>query len=224
MNKIITSIVAVGIVTGLASTAHAQHCNVQKGDSMFKIAERYNIPFKDILKHNKHYPNPHLIHPNDKVEFPTHDSGGQQSQESSHEDQIETGNGTTTGAAESSEAREVLNIVNQERAKQGLKPLELSDKLTSIANMKASDMANNNYFSHTSPTYGSPFEMLQRFGVNYTSAGENIAAGQKTAQEVMSAWLHSSGHRANIMNPNYTQLGVGYDASGSHWVQLFIHP
>ena len=191
---------------------------------MFKIAERYNIKFADILRHNKHYPNPHLIHPDDKIEFPAHDSGGQASQESSHEDQIETGNSETTGAAESSEAREVLNIVNQERAKQGLKPLELSDKLTSIANMKASDMANNNYFSHTSPTYGSPFEMLQRFGVNYTSAGENIAAGQKTAQEVMSAWLHSSGHRANIMNPNYTQLGVGYDASGSHWVQLFIHP
>lgn len=224
MKKFITSIVVVGLVAGLSQTAFAQHCNVQKGDSMFKIAERYNIKFADILRHNKHYPNPHLIHPNDKIQFPEHDSGGQTSQETSHEDQIETGQAETTGATESTQARQILKLVNQERQKQGLKALELSDKLTSIANTKASDMANNNYFSHNSPTYGSPFEMLQHFGVHYTAAGENIAQGQKTAREVMNAWLNSSGHRANILNSNYTQLGVGYDQSGNQWVQLFIHP
>lgn len=224
MKKIISSIVVVGLVAGLSSTAFAQHCTVQKGDSMFKIAERYNILFKDILEHNKHYSNQDLIHPNDKIEFPTHDSGGQQSQESSHEDNITAEKAETTGATESTQAREILNLVNQERRKQGLNPLELSEKLTSIANTKAQDMANKNYFSHTSPTYGSPFEMLQHFGVHYTAAGENIAQGQKTAREVMNAWLNSSGHRANILNADYTQLGVGYEQSGSHWVQLFIHP
>jgi len=224
MKKIISSIVVVALVAGLSNSAFAQHCTVQKGDSMFKIAERYNILFKDILKHNKHYSNQDLIHPNDKIEFPDHDSGGQQSEESSNNDNIATGRAETTGATESTQARDILNLVNQERKKQGLNPLVLSDKLTSIANTKAQDMANKHYFSHNSPTYGSPFEMLQHFGVNYTSAGENIAAGQKTAREVMDAWLNSSGHRANILNANYTQLGVGYEQSGSHWVQLFIHP
>lgn len=224
MKKLITSIVVVALVAGLSKTAFAEHCTVQKGDSMFKIAERYNILFKDILEHNKHYPNPHLIHPDDKIEFPEHNSGGRQSQETSSEDNITTGNAETTGATESTQAREILEIVNQERRKQGLNPLTLSEKLTSIANTKAQDMTNKHYFSHTSPTYGSPFEMLQRFGVNYTSAGENIAQGQKTAREVMNAWLNSSGHRANILNANYTQLGVGFDENGLNWVQLFIHP
>lgn len=225
MKKIISSIIVVALVAGVSNTALAQHCTVQKGDSMFKIAERYNILFKDILEHNKHYSNPHLIHPNDKIEFPDfHESGGQQTAETSENDNIKTGNGETTGATESTQAREILNYVNQERQKQGLKPLVLSEKLTSIANTKAQDMANKRYFSHNSPTYGSPFEMLQHFGVNYTAAGENIAQGQKTAREVMDAWLNSSGHRANILNANYTQLGVGYEKNGSHWVQLFIRP
>ena len=72
--------------------------------------------------------------------------------------------------------------------------------------------------------YGSPFEMLQRFGVNYTAAGENIAAGQKSAEAVMTDWLNSSGHRANILNKEYKELGVGYVTGGSYgtyWVQLF---
>ena len=86
-------------------------------------------------------------------------------------------------------------------------------------------MAVNRYFSHQSPTYGSPFDMLKKFGVSYRSAGENIAAGQRTPQEVMNAWMNSSGHRANILNKNYTELGVGYYKGGSYghyWVQTFV--
>jgi uncharacterized protein YkwD len=85
-------------------------------------------------------------------------------------------------------------------------------------------MRDRNYFDHTSPTYGSPFEMLQHFGVSYTAAGENIAAGQKNAEAVMRDWLNSSGHRANILNREYKELGVGYVTGGSYgtyWVQLF---
>ena len=85
-------------------------------------------------------------------------------------------------------------------------------------------MRDKNYFDHTSPTYGSPFEMMRHFGINYSSAGENIAAGQKTAQEVMNSWMNSSGHRANILNKDYEQLGVGYVEGGSYgtyWVQMF---
>lgn len=74
---------------------------------------------------------------------------------------------------------------------------------------------------------GSPYEMLQKFGVKYSSGGENIAAGQKTASQVMNSWLNSSGHRANILSKNYTQLGVGFYAGGlydTYWTQLFIKP
>lgn len=121
--------------------------------------------------------------------------------------------------------QQVVNIVNQERAKEGLAPLTLNAKLANVAEVKAEDMRDKNYFSHTSPTYGSPFDMMKQFGITYTAAGENIAKGQKTPQDVMTAWMNSSGHRANIMNSNYTQIGVGYvtDSNGTtYWVQEFI--
>ena len=83
-------------------------------------------------------------------------------------------------------------------------------------------MVDQNYFSHTSPTYGTPFQMLTSFGVSYRTAGENIAYGQRTPREVVTAWMNSPGHRANILNASYTQIGVGYVASGNYWTQLFI--
>lgn len=125
-----------------------------------------------------------------------------------------------------SEAQEILRLVNEERAKNGLAALTLSDKLCEIATLKAEDMAENNYFDHTSPTYGTPFDMLRQFGVSYRSAGENIAAGQRTPEEVMNGWMNSSGHRANILSESYTELGVGVaiGSRGIYWVQLFRKP
>ena len=83
-------------------------------------------------------------------------------------------------------------------------------------------MKNKNYFDHNSPTYGSPFDMMKSFGISYTSAGENIAMGQTTPEQVVQAWMDSQGHRENIMNPSFTQIGVGYVASGNYWTQMFI--
>ncbi len=103
--------------------------------------------------------------------------------------------------------------------------MTLNTKLAGVAETKAEDMRDKNYFSHTSPTYGSPFDMMKQFGISYTAAGENIAKGQKTPESVMSAWMNSPGHRANIMNSNYEQIGVGYvtDSNGTtYWVQEFI--
>lgn len=201
----------------------AQHCTTQHGDSMWKIAKRYNIHFKHILEMNKHYKDQNLIHPNDKIELPD-GTTGETTNNAKEGDETPS---VSTGAETSSEAEAVLNLVNRERLKQGLQPLKLSDKLTSIANTKAQDMAKNGYFSHTSPTYGSPFDMLHQFGVSYSNAGENIAAGQKTPEQVMKDWMNSSGHRANILNKDYTLLGVGYTTGGNYgteWVQLFIRP
>ena len=83
-------------------------------------------------------------------------------------------------------------------------------------------MQQNNYFSHASPTYGSPFDMMRDQGVSYRSAGENIAKGQRTPQEVVQAWMNSEGHRRNILSSDYTHIGVGYDPNGHHWTQMFI--
>jgi len=123
--------------------------------------------------------------------------------------------------------QQVADLVNQERAKQGLSPLTLNTELSSVAETKAADMRDKNYFSHTSPTYGSPFDMMKQFGISYKSAGENIAMGQKTPEVVMNGWMNSEGHRANILNANYTEIGVGYvtDSNGNtYWVQMFIRP
>jgi len=94
-----------------------------------------------------------------------------------------------------------------------------------MARDKSADMRDHHYFSHQSPTYGSPFDMMKKYGISYTTAGENIAAGQTTPEEVVQAWMNSEGHRANILNPNYTAIGVGYvkgGSYGSYWTQDFI--
>ena len=117
---------------------------------------------------------------------------------------------------------QVVALVNQQRAANGLSPLTLSTELSNVARVKSQDMHDNQYFSHTSPTYGSPFDMLKTFGISYRAAGENIAMGYATPEAVMDAWMNSAGHRANILNSSYTQIGVGYVADGNYWTQEFI--
>ena len=117
---------------------------------------------------------------------------------------------------------EVIRLVNQVRAENGLKALSPNWELSRVARYKSEDMARNGYFSHTSPTYGTPFQMIRAFGLSFRSAGENIAYGQRTPAAVVDAWMNSSGHRANILNASYTQIGVGYCADGRYWTQMFI--
>lgn len=136
-----------------------------------------------------------------------------------------TGTGTTTGnsgseSTQSDFAAQVVKLVNAERAKAGLSALASDALLDKVAVAKVKDMSNNNYFDHQSPTYGSPFDMMKQFGVTYSYAGENIAKGQKTPQEVVTAWMNSEGHRANILNKNFTKIGVGY--YNGYWAQEFI--
>lgn len=121
--------------------------------------------------------------------------------------------------------KEVLRLVNVERSKMGLKELTLNTELSRVATLKSQDMIDKNYFSHTSPTYGSPFDMMKKFNISYRTAGENIAMGQKTPAQVVEAWMNSEGHRANILNANYTDLGVGVAKSSKgtiYWTQMFI--
>jgi uncharacterized YkwD family protein len=118
--------------------------------------------------------------------------------------------------------QKVVELTNQERAKNGLKPLVLDTELSKVAREKSRDMQSKGYFSHTSPTYGSPFDMMKKFGISYKTAGENIAMGQRSPEEVVKAWMNSEGHRKNILNSNYTHIGVGHIAEGNYWTQMFI--
>lgn len=128
-----------------------------------------------------------------------------------------------SGTMTSDESR-ILQLVNAERAKAGEKPLKASAECTRLARMKSKDMVDNNYFSHQSPTYGSPFDMLKANNVSYMYAGENIAMNQN-ADAAFKAWMNSEGHKKNILNPNFTELGVGIAPKGNGsyiYTQIFI--
>jgi len=117
--------------------------------------------------------------------------------------------------------QEVVTLTNQEREKNGLDPLKVDAELSVVARDKSQDMSSNGYFSHTSPTYGSPFDMMESYGISYRTAGENIARGQQSPSEVVNGWMNSEGHRENILNPNFTHIGVGYVEQGNYWTQEF---
>jgi uncharacterized YkwD family protein len=129
-----------------------------------------------------------------------------------------------TSLTPTSEEQQMLNLVNQERAKNGLKALTMNADLLKVARLKSQDMVNLNYFSHTSPTYGSPFQMLKDFGISYKTAGENIAANSSVSAAHTSL-MNSSGHRANILNGNYNLVGIGVVNSpkyGKMITQIFV--
>ena len=112
------------------------------------------------------------------------------------------------------------DLVNQQRIANGLSPLTIDADLSVKARIKSQDMKTNNYFSHNSPTYGSPFQMMKQLGISYRSAGENIAMSYRTAQAVVNAWMSSASHRANILSDQYTTMGIGY--VDGYWTQWFI--
>ncbi|MDR3287865.1 MAG: CAP domain-containing protein [Peptococcaceae bacterium] len=120
----------------------------------------------------------------------------------------------------SADEQEMLNLVNKERAAAGVQPLQIDLRLVAAARAKAADMKTNNYFDHTSPTYGSPWALMQSFGLTVQWAGENIG-GNQTVAAAMAAWMQSSGHRENILDPRFTHLGVGV-AYGSSYGNLYV--
>lgn len=135
-----------------------------------------------------------------------------------------TGSNNQTTSDLNVDEKEVFNLINQQRANSGLEALKIDSEVQKVARIKAQDMVNNNYFSHTSPTYGSPFEMLSSFKVSYRTAGENIA-GNSSNQAAVTAWMNSSGHKANILNSNFNYTGIGVVSSpkyGKMYVQMFI--
>lgn len=131
--------------------------------------------------------------------------------------------GTQTSNMNSDE-KEVFDLINKQRTNNGLDALKNDSEIQRVARIKAQDMVYNNYFSHTSPTYGSPFDMLKSFKISYKTAGENIA-GNPSNSSAVTAWMNSSGHKANILNSNFNYTGIGVVNSpkyGKMYVQLFI--
>lgn len=198
--KVLLLVISIGLLIGMIPmvASAATTYTVVKGDTMWRIAVRYEVGLDEIKKANPHIKDPALIYPGDVLTIPT-----------------------TSDSVLAYEA-EVVRLVNERRAEYGLKPLTQNWQLSRVARYKSEDMKDNGYFSHTSPTYGSPFQMIKSFGISYRTAGENIAKGYATPQAVVNGWMNSAGHRANILNASFTEIGVGYVASGRYWTQMFI--
>ena len=133
-------------------------------------------------------------------------------------------NNTTNQNGLTTEEQEVFDLVNKQRTDNGLKALKVDSNLQKVAKEKANDMVKNNYFAHNSPTYGSPFDMMKKFGISYKSAGENLA-GNSTGKRAVDAWINSEGHRANILNSSFNYTGVAVVESAKYgriYVQMFI--
>lgn len=136
--------------------------------------------------------------------------------------------GKTTPAAInadlSQDEQKLLELVNKAREGEGLEKLTIDESLMKVARTKAKDMTENSYFSHQSPTYGSPFDMMRQFDNAFKSAGENIA-GNKTVEGAFKAWMASDSHKKNILNSGFKVTGIGIETSNTYGkilVQQFI--
>lgn len=188
--------------TEQATETAAAVYTVQRGDSLWKIAVKYEVGVKELIAANPQIANPALIYPGQKINIPE-------------------------GAPLKSFEDEIVRLVNVERSRNGLGALTSNWQAARCARIKSQDMIDRGYFSHTSPTYGSPFKMMESFGLRFSAAAENIAYGQRTAQEVMTSWMNSPGHRANILSRSYTQIGVGVAKKSNgtlYFTQMFLKP
>ena len=131
---------------------------------------------------------------------------------------------SNTNTTMTADEKEVFDLINKQRTQNGLSALKLDTETLRVARIKAQDMVDNNYFSHNSPTYGSPFQMLNSFKISYKTAGENIA-GNSSNSSAVTAWMNSSGHKANILNSSFNYTGIGVvkgSKYGKIYVQLFL--
>lgn len=202
MKKIVLIASLFLLLLTVPASAQSETYTVKSGDSMWKIAVKYEIGLSELAKANPQIKNLALIYPGQKINIPNIDS---------------------VKALET----EVVRLVNVERSKRGLQQLTQNWELSRVARYKSQDMINKGYFDHQSPTYGSPFRMMESFGIRFSAAAENIAYGQRTPQEVMTSWMNSAGHRSNILSASFSQIGVGAakDSKGNiYWTQMFIKP
>lgn len=211
---------AVGLFVGTSNTTEAsdylhfdeppfEAYKVYKGDSFFYIGERYGVDYRELMRLNPNV-DPYNMRVGSTIKLVDSESNNN-NQNSNYANAYE---------------QEVLELVNKERAERGLPSLKLDNEVGKVARAKSQDMLDNQYFSHNSPTYGSPFDMLTDFGVSYRGAAENIAAGQRSPESVMKSWMNSAGHKKNILKESLTHIGIGHvegdSQYGHYWTQMFI--
>ena len=200
--KKLTACILTSILLLFQISAFAQSTTytVVSGDTMWKIAVKYQIGVNELLTANPQIKNSALISVGQKINIPSIDDVKKLEQQ-------------------------VIDLVNKQRANYGLPALKANWELCRVARYKSQDMINKRYFDHPSPTYGSPFNMMENFGIRFSAAAENIAHGQRTPQAVMTDWMGSTGHRTNILNRGYNQIGVGVAKASNgtyYWTQHFI--
>ncbi|PFG03975.1 SafA/ExsA family spore coat assembly protein [Bacillus sp. es.034] len=185
---------------GLHKTTAGNTYIVKKGDTLWTISMAFRIGLSEMIRANPQVTDPNIIYPGQHLKIPSI-------------------------LSQSSFENRVTELTNKERMKNGLPPLQADRSLSEVALYKSRDMRDAGYFSHRSPTYGTPDEMMKRFHIVYSEACENIAAGQMSPEKVVRDWMDSPVHRKNILNKSYTHVGVGYadgGTYGSYWTQLFI--
>lgn len=229
--------VSLGLLTAGQANAAAPDCNTPKQITIKDAQAAQNINVDELLKkfnaqgqsapqQETQAPDQAEAAPQEQAQAPEQSEEAkapEQTQQNTKAQQSENTDKAEQTKDASQFEQKVVDLVNQERQKQGLKPLTLNKKLSDVARTKSKDMMDKGYFDHNSPTYGSPFDMMKQFGIEYTTAGENIAKGQQSPEDVMNAWMNSDGHRKNILNPDFTEIGVGYvKGDTTYWTQQFI--
>lgn len=251
--KILLIIIAIMVLTASIGLAQGTTYTVQRGDTLYKISRKYDVTVGDIMAENPSIKNASVIYVGQKIVIPstkmvkyTVQPGDtmwaiaaryeislsellKANPQITNSSSIYVGQAITIPDSNPLKTHElqVFELVNKERVNRGLAPYKYSAELSRVARFKSQDMIDKGYFSHQSPTYGSPFQMMEKFGLKFSAGGENIAYGQRTASEVMNSWMNSAGHKANILSQSYTYIGIGVAkaANGTlYWTQMFMKP
>ena len=251
--KILLIVIAIMVLTASIGLAQGTTYTVQRGDTLYKISRKYDVTVGDIMAENPSIKNASVIYVGQKIVIPstkmvkyTVQPGDtmwaiaaryeislsellKANPQISNSSSIYVGQVITIPDSNPLKTHElqVFELVNKERVNRGLAPYKYSAELSRVARFKSQDMIDKGYFSHQSPTYGSPFKMMEKFGLKFSAGGENIAYGQRTASEVMNSWMNSAGHKANILSQSFSHIGIGVAkaANGTlYWTQMFMKP
>ena len=212
MKKVIIGLVSAVMVSSVSVSAFAADINFTSNKNCYSYSLKQNckIYFDKFFQNNT---------------TGTNNSSSDNSSNNSTNGSVSKpeGNENNSNISVSAYAQEVLKLVNEKRSANGLSPLSFDTKVQKAADTRAEEIKKN--FSHTRPDGKSFSTALSDVGAVFSGAGENIAIGQKTPEEVVSAWMNSSGHRANILNSKYKYIGIGCVKSGSGyaWTQLFTY-
>lgn len=217
---VVASILGASLFGANAGISHAQECpqggnvEVQQGQSsadINKLIESLKKQGFDVQAQNLEQKQQQQAPAQEK----TQTQAAPQQKQASEAPKSDAAAGQLTA-----DEKQMVDKVNQEREKAGVKPLQVDMEMTKMARVKAQDMIDNNYFDHNSPKYGSPFDMMKKFGIDYKTAGENIA-GNSSVDGAHTSLMNSQGHRENILKGEYTKVGIGI-VDGGKYGKMFV--